>query len=72
MEMEKVAYRIPGSGYQFLFTLPVTQFACERSFSDPKYIKSRAKSTNSEERMGDILMSLDSDIVVELQRKVSY
>ncbi|KAF0683195.1 Dimer Tnp hAT domain-containing protein, partial [Aphis craccivora] len=37
--------------YQFLLTLPVTQIACERSFSTLKYIKNRLRSTMSNEHL---------------------
>ncbi|KAK0148974.1 hypothetical protein N1851_010581 [Merluccius polli] len=68
------AYHILGLGYKFLLTLPVTQVACERSFSILKYIKNRLRSNSSQEHLEafmlmatekDILMSLDSDCVID-------
>ena len=72
------AYHILGLGYKFLLTLPVTQVACERSFSALKRIKSRLRSTQSQEHLEafmlmttekDILMSLDNDLVGQSCRK---
>lgn len=68
------AYHLLGLGYKFLLTLPVTQVACERSFSILKYIKNRLRSRIVQERLEafmlmatekDILMSLDSDTVID-------
>lgn len=68
------AYHILGLGYKFLLTLPVTQVACERSFSVLKRIKSRLRSTQSQEHLEafmlmttekDVLMSLDNDLVID-------
>ena len=68
------AYHILGLGYKFLLTLSVTQVACERSFSTLKYIKSRLRSTLSQEHLQafmlmatekDILMALDTDTVID-------
>lgn len=68
------AYHILGWGYRYLLTLPVTQVACERSFSVLKHIKSRIRSTQSQEHLEasmlmttekDILMSLDNDLVID-------
>ncbi|KAK0150742.1 InaD-like protein [Merluccius polli] len=69
------AYHILGLGYKFLLTLPVTQVACERSFSILKYIKNRLRSNSSQEHLEafmlmatekDILMSLDSDCLLPI------
>lgn len=68
------AYHILGLGYKFLLTLPVTQVACERSFSILKYIKNRLRSSSCQEHLEafmlmstekDILMSLDSDSIID-------
>lgn len=68
------AYHILGWGYRYLLTLPVTQVACERSFTVLKHIKSRIRSKQSQEHLEafmlmttekDILMSLDNDLVID-------
>ena len=66
-------YHVISQGYKFLPTLSVTQVACERSFSVLKYVKSRLRSTLSQEHLEafmlmatekDILMALDTDVVI--------
>ncbi|XP_025194264.1 uncharacterized protein LOC112593893 [Melanaphis sacchari] len=53
--------------YQFLLTLPVTQVACERSFSTLKYIKNRLRSTMSNEHLENfMLMAIEKKTLVEL------
>lgn len=48
-------------------TLPVTQVACERSFSVLKYIKNRLMSTNFQEHLeAFMLMAIEKDIVMSL------
>ncbi|KAJ4938967.1 hypothetical protein JOQ06_028430 [Pogonophryne albipinna] len=60
--------------YEFLLTLSLTQVACERTFSTLKFIKSRLRSSLSENKLDtfllmatekDILMALDSDVVID-------
>ena len=67
------------TGIQIL-TLSVTQVACERSFSTLKFIKNRLRSTTAQDHLEafmlmscekDILMSLDTDEVVDMVAKKS-
>ncbi|KAL3999518.1 glycine hydroxymethyltransferase [Sarotherodon galilaeus] len=66
------AYGLLGLAYKYLLTL--TQVACERTFSTLKFIKSRLRSNLSANKQEifmlmvtekDILMSLDSDKVID-------
>lgn len=68
------AYSVLGLAYKFLLTLSVTQVACERSFSTLKFIKSRLRSTMSQDHLEafmlmtterETLMALDSDAVTD-------
>ncbi|CAI5660952.1 unnamed protein product [Oreochromis niloticus] len=68
------AYRLLGLAYKYLLTLSLTQVACERTFSTLKFIKSRLRSSLSANKLEmfmlmatekDILMSLDSDMVID-------
>lgn len=68
------AYCLLGLAYKYLLTLSLTQVACERTFSTLKFIKSRLRSSLSGNRLEmfmlmatekDILMSLDSDMVID-------
>lgn len=67
------AYHLLGLAYKYLPTLSLTQVACERSFSTLKFIKSRLRSSLSPNKLEmfmlmatekDILMSLDSDMLI--------
>ena len=52
------------SVYHFLLTLAITQVECERSFSKLKLIKTRLRSSLSQENLESlILMSLETDIL---------
>ena len=54
--------------YHFLLTLAITQVECERSFSKLMLIKTRLRSSLSQENLNSLmLMSVESDIL----RKVS-
>nr|XP_054590119.1 52 kDa repressor of the inhibitor of the protein kinase-like [Nothobranchius furzeri] len=68
------AYHLLGLAYKYLLTLSLTQVACERTFSTLKFIKSRLRSSLSANRLEmfmlmatekDILMSMDSDMVID-------
>lgn len=68
------AYHLLALAYKYLLTLSVTQVACERSFSTLKFIKSRLRSSLSASKLEafmlmatekDILMSLDTDTVID-------
>lgn len=51
---------------QFLLTLPVTQVASERSFSILKYIKTRLRSTMSNEHLETfMLMVIEKKVLIE-------
>lgn len=72
------AYRVIGLGYKFLFTLSVTQVACERSFSTLKFIKHGLRSTLSYNLLEafilmatekEILMVLDTDVIDRVTEK---
>lgn len=58
---------------KFLLTLSITQVACECTFSTLKFIKSRLRSTLSQDHLEafmlmatekDVLMHLDTDTVI--------
>lgn len=68
------AYHLLGLAYKFLLTLSLTQVACERTLSTLTFIKSRLRSTLSANKLEafmmmatekDILMALDSDVVID-------
>ena len=68
------AYHLLGLAYKYLLTLSLTQVACERSFSTLKFIKSRLRSSLSANKLEafmlmatekDILMSLDTDVIID-------
>ena len=61
------AYKSIGHAYKFLLTLPVSQVQCERSFSALKRIKSRLRSTMTEEHLeAFMLMSVEKSILAKL------
>jgi len=60
--------------YKFLLTIPLTQVSCERAFSELKLIKSKLRSSLTNENLesllvmhseADILNSIDSDTVID-------
>ena len=68
------AYHLLGLAYKFLLTLSLTQVACERTFSTLKFIKNRLRSNLSASKLEafmlmatekDILMALDTDVVID-------
>ncbi|CAI5660993.1 unnamed protein product [Oreochromis niloticus] len=68
------AYRLLVLAYKYLLTLSLNQVACERTFSTLKFIKSRLQRSLSANKLEmfmlmatekDILMSLDSDMVID-------
>lgn len=64
------AYRSIGLAYKFLLTLPVSQVACERSFSALKRIKSRLRSTMTQEHLeAFMLMSVERKILSKVDNK---
>ena len=67
-------YHLLGLAYKYLLTLSLIQVACERTFSTLKFIKNRLRSSLSANKLDmfmmmatekDILMALDSDIVID-------
>lgn len=61
------AYKSIGLAYKLLLTLPVSQVACERSFSALKRIKSRLRSTMTQEHLDAfMLMSVEKGILAKL------
>lgn len=67
------AYPTLSIAYQYLLTLPVTQVACERSFSTLKYLKNRLRNSMTTEHLESfmlmaiekqILYSLDNDMII--------
>ncbi|CAH2326701.1 zinc finger MYM-type 1-like [Pelobates cultripes] len=75
------AYNVIGVAYKFLLTLSFTQGACERNFSTLKFIKTRLRSSLSQEHLSslmliatekDILMNLDSDDIIDRVAETSH
>ena len=61
------AYNNLGLAYKFLFTLPVSQVECERSFSALKRIKTRLRSTLTQEHWESfMLMSVEKTMLSSL------
>jgi len=59
-----------GLACKLLLTLPVSQVTCERSFSALKRIKSRLRSTMTQENLeAFMLMSVEQGILVKLDSK---
>ncbi|CAH2220844.1 zinc finger MYM-type 1-like [Pelobates cultripes] len=74
------AYNVIGVAYKFLLTLSFTQVACERSFSTLNFIKTRLRSSLSQEHLSslmlmatekDILMNLDFDDIIDRVSKTN-
>ena len=62
--LNSTAYSELYTVYHFLLTLAITQVKCERSFSKLKLIKTRLRSSLSQENLESlILMSLETDIL---------
>lgn len=61
------AYPLIGLAYKFLLTLSVTQVACERTFSTLKCVKTRLRSTISQDHLeAFLLMSTHKDTLMDL------
>ena len=61
------AYKSIALAYKLLLTLPVSQVACERSFSVLKRIKTRLRSTMTQEHLEALmLMSVEKRILAKL------
>ena len=62
--LNSTAYSELYTVYHFLLTLAITQVECERSFSKLKLIKTRLRSSLSQENLESLmLMSLETDIL---------
>lgn len=65
------SYPILTIAYQYLLTLPVTQVACERSFSTLKYLKNRLRNSMTDEHLESfMLMAIEKNILVEIDNDV--
>lgn len=54
-------------GYKYMLTLPLTQVKCGRSFSKMKLLKTRLRSTLSQNKLESLfLMQCERDIVNEV------
>ncbi|CAI6370621.1 unnamed protein product [Macrosiphum euphorbiae] len=63
------AYSNLALAYKYLLTLPCSQVACERSFSFLKCIKTRLRSTLSENKSeAFMLMGIEKDILYEIDK----
>ncbi|KAL1251688.1 hypothetical protein QQF64_019484 [Cirrhinus molitorella] len=63
------AYHIIGLGYKFLLTLSITQVACERTFSTLKLVKSRLRTSLSQDNLeAFLLMATEKEILMELDK----
>lgn len=69
------AYEVLTIAYKYLLCLPVTQVACERSFSTINFIKNKMRSKLTNENTGafmlisvekETLMNIDNDIIIDL------
>ena len=74
LNMLSDAYHLLGLAYKLLLALSLTQVACERTFSTLKFIKNRLRSNLSASKLEafmlmatekDILMALDTDVVID-------
>lgn len=68
------AYESLYLAYKSLLTLPVTQVACERSFSTLKYIKNRLRNTLTNENLESFMLmavekrtlaSIDDNVLID-------
>ena len=50
------SYPLVYQAYKVIFTLSVTQVACERTFSKLKYVKNCLRSQLSEDRLNSLLL----------------
>ncbi|XDV21827.1 hypothetical protein PO909_026847 [Leuciscus waleckii] len=63
------AYHIIGLGNKFLLTLSITQVACERTFSTLKLVKSRLRTSMSQDNLeAFLLMATEKEILMELDK----
>lgn len=65
------AYPTVSIAYQYLLTLPITQVACERSFSTLKYSKIHLRySMTTEHFESFMLMAIEKQILYSLDRNM--
>lgn len=64
------AYPTLACAYQYLLTLPITQVACERSFSILKYIKNRLRNRLSHEKLDSfMLMAIEKELLQQIDNE---
>jgi hypothetical protein len=62
--MYSIQYKELYTVYKYLLTLPLTQVTCERTFSKLKLLKTRLRSTTSQENLECLfLMQCERDIL---------
>lgn len=62
--MYSIQYKELYTVYKYLLTLPLTQVTCERTFSKLKLLKTRLRSTTSQENLECLfLMQWERDIL---------
>lgn len=65
------AYQTLTIAYQYILTLPVTQVACERSFSTLKYLKNRLRNSMTNEHLESfMLMAIENKILMEIDNNI--
>lgn len=65
------AYPTLTIAYQYILTLPVTQVACERSFSTLKYLKNRLRNSMTNEHLESfMLMAIENKILMEIDNNI--
>ncbi|XP_072401115.1 uncharacterized protein [Diabrotica undecimpunctata] len=63
----KGAYSTLVLAYQYILSLPISQVACERSFSTLKFIKNRLRNSLSDNRLESfMLMNIENDILSDI------
>ncbi|XP_050500714.1 uncharacterized protein LOC114327646 [Diabrotica virgifera virgifera] len=63
----KGAYSTLVLAYQYILSLPISQVACERSFSTLKLIKNRLRNSLSDNRLESfMLMNIENDILSDI------
>jgi hypothetical protein len=65
------AHQVLTVAYKYLLCLPVTQVACERSFSTLKYIINRLRSKlTNENTEAFMLMSVEKEISINIDNQI--
>lgn len=64
------AYKCLYLAYKFILSLSVSQVACERSFSKLKTIKTRLRSSLSQDNLeACMMMSIEKDVLMEVNNE---